>query len=114
MRSEKLSVTKGCNPETLNGLSGLGDLCVTCLSKLSRNYMFGRLIAEGLESQAAQEQIGMVVEGAYTCVSALQLAQKAHIEVPITKAIYAILYEGLNPRDAVKALLQRAIKEEHL
>ena len=110
----KLSVTKGCNPETLNGLSGLGDLCVTCLSKLSRNYMFGRLIAEGLESQAAQEQIGMVVEGAYTCVSALQLAQKAHIEVPITKAIYAILYEGLNPRDAVKALLQRAIKEEHL
>lgn len=110
----KLSITKGCSPETLNGLSGLGDLCVTCLSKLSRNYMFGRLIAEGLESQTAQEQIGMVVEGAYTCVSALQLAQKAHIEVPITKAIYAILYEGLNPRDAVKSLLQRAIKEEHL
>ncbi len=110
----KLSATKGCNPETLNGLSGMGDLCVTCLSKLSRNYMFGRLIAEGLESQVAQEQIGMVVEGAYTCVSALQLAQKAHIEVPITKAIYSILYEGLNPRDAVKSLLQRAIKEEHL
>ncbi len=110
----KLSITKGCSPETLNGLSGLGDLCVTCLSKLSRNYMFGRLIAEGLAPQAAQEQIGMVVEGAYTCVSALQLAQKANIEVPITKGIYAILYEGLNPRDAVKALLQRAIKEEHL
>ena len=110
----KLSITKGCNPETLNGLSGLGDLCVTCLSKLSRNYMFGRLISEGLQSQTAQEQIGMVVEGAYTCVSALQLAQKAQIEVPITQAIYAILYEGLNPRDAVRSLLQRAIKEEHL
>lgn len=110
----KLSVTKGCNPETLNGLSGMGDLCVTCLSKLSRNYMFGRLIAEGLEPRAAQEKIGMVVEGAYTCVSALQLAQKAHIEVPITRAIHAILYEGLDPRDAVKSLLQRAIKEEHL
>ncbi len=110
----KLSSTKGCNSETLNGLSGMGDLCVTCLSKLSRNYMFGRLIAEGLNSQAAQEGIGMVVEGAYTCVSALQLAQKVHIEVPITQAIYSILYESLNPRDAVKALLQRAIKEEHL
>lgn len=110
----KLSVTKGCSPETLNGLAGLGDLCVTCLSKLSRNYMFGRLIADGLGSAGAQEQIGMVVEGAYTCVSALQLAQKAHIEVPITQAVYSILYEGLNPRDAVKALLQRAIKEEHL
>ena len=110
----KLAVTKGCRIETLNGLSGMGDLCVTCLSKLSRNYMFGRLIAEGLTATDAQEKIGMVVEGAYTCVSALQLAQKNKIEVPITQGIYSILYEHLNPRDAVKALLQRAIKEEHL
>lgn len=110
----KLSVTKGARPETLNGLAGLGDLCVTCLSKLSRNYSFGRLIAEGIDPQAAKERIGMVVEGAYTCVSSLQLAQRAHIAVPITQAVYSILYEGLGPRDAVKALLQRAIKEEHL
>lgn len=110
----KLAVTKGCKSETLNGLSGMGDLCVTCLSKLSRNYMFGRLIAEGLTSQEAQEKIGMVVEGAYTCVSALQLAQKNQIDVPITQAIFSILYEGLDPRDAVRSLLQRAIKEEHL
>jgi glycerol-3-phosphate dehydrogenase (NAD(P)+) len=110
----KLSITKGCHAETLNGLAGLGDLCVTCLSKLSRNYTFGRLIAEGLSPEAAREKIGMVVEGAYTTISALQLADKAHIEVPITRAVYAILYEGMNPRDAVKALLQRAIKEEHL
>jgi glycerol-3-phosphate dehydrogenase (NAD(P)+) len=110
----KLSTTKGAKSETLNGLAGLGDLCVTCLSKLSRNYSFGRLIAEGLDPQAAKEKIGMVVEGSYTCVSALQLAQQAHIEVPITQAIYSILYEGMNPRDAVKSLLQRAIKEEHL
>lgn len=110
----KLSVTKGCKAETLNGLSGMGDLCVTCLSKHSRNYLFGHLIAEGLDPQSAKEKIGMVVEGIYTCVSALQLGQKAHIEVPITQAVYSIVYEGLNPRDAVKALLQRAIKEEHL
>jgi glycerol-3-phosphate dehydrogenase (NAD(P)+) len=110
----KLASTTGCRQETLNGLSGMGDLCVTCLSKLSRNYMFGRLIAEGLDAIEAREKIGMVVEGAYSCVSALQLAQKAKIEVPITEAIYAILYEKLDPRDAVRGLLQRAIKEEHL
>lgn len=110
----KLSVTKGCKPETLNGLSGMGDLCVTCLSKLSRNYAFGHLIAEGLDPQSAREKIGMVVEGTYTCVSALQLGQKAHIPVPITQAVFSIIYEGLDPRDAVKSLLQRAIKEEHL
>jgi glycerol-3-phosphate dehydrogenase (NAD(P)+) len=56
----------------------------------------------------------MVVEGTYTCVSALQLAQQAHIDVPITQAVFSILYEDLDPREAVKALLQRAIKEEHL
>lgn len=110
----KLSITKGCKPETLNGLSGLGDLCVTCLSKLSRNYSFGRLIAEGLDPQSAREKIGMVVEGAYTCVSALQLGQKSGVPVPITQAVYSIIYEDMNPHDAVKSLLQRAIKEEHL
>ncbi len=110
----KLSATKGCRSETLNGLAGMGDLCVTCLSKFSRNYTFGRLIAEGLSPEAAREKIGMAVEGAYTCVSALQLAGKVGIDLPITSAVYAILYEGMDPRHAVKSLLQRAIKEEHL
>jgi glycerol-3-phosphate dehydrogenase (NAD(P)+) len=110
----KLSVTKGAKSETLNGLSGLGDLCVTCLSKHSRNYKFGHFMAEGLSPAQAKEAVGMVVEGAYTCVSALQLAKKAGIDVPITQAVYSIIYENMNPRDAVKSLLQRAIKEEHL
>jgi glycerol-3-phosphate dehydrogenase (NAD(P)+) len=110
----KLSVTKKCNPETLNGLAGLGDLCVTCLSKHSRNYTFGHLIAEGLDAQSAKEKIGMAVEGVYTCVSARQLGHKANIPVPITEAVYSIVYEGMNPQKAVHALLQRAIKEEHL
>ena len=110
----KLSALKGCNPETLNGLSGMGDLCVTCLSKLSRNYTFGHLIAEGLDAESAKEKIGMVVEGAYTCVSALQLGKRAQIPTPITQAVYSILYEGLSPQEAVRSLLQRAIKEERL
>ena len=110
----KLAVTKGCKQETLNGLSGMGDLCVTCLSKLSRNYMFGYHIAEGLTPEQAREKIGMVVEGAYSCVSALQLGEKDHIPLPITEAVYAIIYDNLNPHEAVKSLLQRSIKEEHL
>jgi glycerol-3-phosphate dehydrogenase (NAD(P)+) len=111
---KKLSVVKGCKPETLNGLSGMGDLCVTCLSVHSRNYRFGRLIAEGLSPEGARQKIGMAVEGVYTCVSARELARKHHIPVPITEATYAILYEGLDPREAVRVLLTRAIKEEHL
>jgi glycerol-3-phosphate dehydrogenase (NAD(P)+) len=110
----KLSPSKGCNPQTLNGLSGLGDLCVTCLSSLSRNYRFGRLIAEGFSLEDAKIKIGMVVEGAYTCVSARELGMKYDVALPITEAIYRILYEGLSPHEAVKALFQRAIKEEHL
>lgn len=108
----KLSVTKNCNPETFIGLTGFGDLCATCSSKLSRNYMFGRLIGDGLTRGRAQEEINMVVEGAYTCISALQLARKKNIPVPITEAICSILYEQLDPRDAVEALLQRPVKNE--
>ncbi len=110
----KLSITKGCKETTLNGLSGMGDLCVTCLSTHSRNYRFGRCIAEGLTVAEAKAKIGMVVEGMYSVVSALQLAKKHGIPVPITEGVHAIIYHNLNPKDAVKALLQRAIKEEHL
>jgi glycerol-3-phosphate dehydrogenase (NAD(P)+) len=110
----KLAISKGCNEETLNGLSGLGDLIVTCASTLSRNYRFGRLIAKGLSCEEAEKEIGMVVEGAYTVVSAKDLGKKFSVALPITDAIYSILYENLSPKDAVKALLQRAIKEKHL
>ncbi len=110
----KLSVVKDCRPETLNGLSGMGDLCVTCMSVHSRNYRFGRLLAEGLSPEGARQKIGMAVEGIYTCVAARELGRKHGIPVPITEAAYAIIYEGLDPRVAVRTLLQRAIKEEHL
>ncbi len=110
----KLCPVKNCKPETLNGLSGMGDLCVTCMSRLSRNYRFGRLIAEGFSPEGARQKIGMAVEGIYTCVSARELGHKHKIPIPITEATYQIIYDGLDPREAVKSLLQRAIKEEHL
>ena len=110
----KLSSVKNCKRETLYGLSGMGDLCVTCMSVLSRNYRFGKLVAEGFSPEGARQKIGMAVEGIYTCVSARELGEKHQIPVPITEVTYQIIYGGLDPREAVKALLQRAIKEEHL
>lgn len=110
----KLCVVKNCRPETLNGLSGMGDLCVTCMSRHSRNYRFGKLVAEGFSPEGARQKIGMAVEGIYTCVSARELSHKHQIQAPITEVTYQIIYGGLDPREAVKTLLQRAIKEEHL
>ncbi|MFN0065994.1 MAG: NAD(P)H-dependent glycerol-3-phosphate dehydrogenase [Chlamydiales bacterium] len=110
----RLAAVKGCQTETLNGLAGMGDLCVTCLSKYSRNYRFGNLIAQGRSPEEAKKEIGMVVEGTYTCLSAIQLAKKAGIELPIATAVYKVVYEGMEPREAVKMLLQRVTKSETL
>ena len=110
----KLCVVKNCKPQTLNGLSGMGDLCVTCMSQHSRNYRYGRLVAEGFSPEGARQKIGMAIEGIYTCVSARELGRKHDIPIPITEATYSVIFEGMDPREAVKALLQRAIKEEHL
>lgn len=109
----KLAVACGCKADTLNGLSGMGDLSMTCSSSISRNFRFGLLIAAGKTPQEAQEQIKMVVEGVYTAVSALQLSKQHKIPMPITEMVYKIIYEHLAPLEAVKMLMQRPVKEEH-
>ena len=108
----KLAVVQGCKAETLNGLSGMGDLCMTC-SSTSRNFRFGICWPKGVTPDDAQNEIKMVVEGAYTCISALQLSRQSDIPMPITETVYKILYEQLKPRDAVMLLMSRPIKEEH-
>lgn len=110
----KLAVAKGCKPETLSGLSGMGDICLTCGSLISRNCRFGYLLAQGLSPQEAQKKIGMVVEGAYTCVSALQLSKQLNIPMPISEIVYKIVYENLPIPSAIKLLMERTIREEHL
>lgn len=110
----KLAIAADCKPETLNGLSGMGDLCVTCSSSLSRNYRFGLLLAQGIPSTQAQAKIGMVVEGAYTCTSALQLSKQLKVEMPIAEMVYQIIHHDMQPIDAVKGLMRRTVKEEHL
>ena len=110
----KLAPVKKAKPETLYGLAGLGDLCVTSLSDKSRNYQFGQLVASGLGVEAAKEKIGMVVEGSYTVVSAMELSKGSGVPLPITEAVHAIIYGGLSPHEAVKNLFSREIKDENL
>ncbi|EPP34775.1 NAD-dependent glycerol-3-phosphate dehydrogenase family protein [Chlamydia ibidis] len=110
----KLATIMDCRPDTLYGLAGLGDLCTTCFSSLSRNTRFGKLIAEGRTFEQAKAEIGMVVEGAYTALSAHQIAKHHKIEMPITTGIYRVLYENLDLKEAIATLLQRNTKEEYL
>ncbi|AHK63545.1 NAD(P)H-dependent glycerol-3-phosphate dehydrogenase [Chlamydia avium] len=110
----KFATIMDCRPDTLNGLAGLGDLCATCFSTLSRNTKFGKLIARGLTLEQAKKEIGMVVEGAYTALSAHQLANHHNIDMPITTGIYRVLYQNLDIKEAIAELLQRNTKEEYL
>lgn len=110
----KLAVARGSKAETLYGLSGMGDVCLTCGSMISRNCRFGYLLAQGLTPKQAEEEIEMVVEGVYTCVSALQISKQVDIDMPIAETVYKIIYENMRPIDAARALMQRTIKEEHL
>lgn len=110
----KLFIALGCNPDTLNGLAGLGDFVLTCNSPISRNFHFGTLLAQGMRPDEAEKKIAMVVEGVYTCISALQLSKKHHVPMPITEGIGKIIAGEIKPIDAVQALMQRTIKEESL
>ena len=108
----RLALLMGAQPETLAGLAGLGDLVVTCMSQHSRNWRFGSLIGQGNPPQAALQQVGMVVEGYYTVRAAIQLAGKIGCEMPITAAVGGVLFEGLDARRAVEALMGRVPKSE--
>lgn len=110
----KFAAIMDCRPDTLYGLAGLGDLCATCFSSLSRNTQFGKLIAKGYTLEQAKAEIGMAVEGAYTALSAHQLAKYHQIEMPITTGIYRVLYENLDINEGIAMLLQRDTKEEYL
>lgn len=97
---------------TLTGLSGMGDLILTCGENQSRNRRFGVAIGQGQEMSAIKKSIGQVIEGKQTAKLVYQLAQRLQIEMPIVEQVYHILYNGLNPRIAVKTLLERAPTQE--
>lgn len=104
---ERLGLKMGCLPETFSGLAGMGDLIVTATSKHSRNNRCGYLIGQGYKPQNAIKQVGMVVEGVNAIPAALELAEKYDVEMPITKAVDAVINHGLNPKEAVHSLMGR-------
>ena len=102
----------GARKETLAGLSGVGDLIVTCTSVHSRNRQAGILIGQGKSVRQAMEEVGAVVEGYYATKSALELCQKQGVEMPIVSAAYQVLYNNADPRQVVGKLLTRQKKAE--
>lgn len=103
----RLGVKMGASPLTFSGLTGIGDLIVTCTSVHSRNWRAGNLLGKGQNLDEVLENMGMVVEGVRTTKAAYQLAEKYDVNMPITNALYNILFNGVNPKDAVDNLMSR-------
>ncbi len=108
----RLGVALGADPATFAGLTGVGDLIVTCTSMHSRNRRCGIMIGEGMHPHEATEKVGMVVEGMFTTEAAYQLAEKAGVEMPITEQIYKVIQGETNAKDAVEILMGRDRKHE--
>ncbi|MCI7472203.1 MAG: NAD(P)H-dependent glycerol-3-phosphate dehydrogenase [Clostridiales bacterium] len=108
----RLGVAMGGRRETFAGLSGVGDLIVTCTSMHSRNRRCGILIGKGMPAEQAVKEIGAVVEGYYAAANARTLAQKVGVEMPITEAAYQVLYEDKDPRQVIMDLMTRERKHE--
>ena len=109
----RLGVALGGKKETFAGLSGMGDLIVTCTSMHSRNRRAGILIGQGKTAQQAVSELGgAVVEGYYAAASAKRLADRAGVEMPITTGAYEVLYEGADPRHVLERLMARERRDE--
>jgi len=108
----RLGLAMGGNYRTFSGLSGMGDLIVTCGSRHSRNRRAGEMIGQGMTLEETLEKVGMVVEGAYTAKIAYKLAESFQVDMPISKACYRILHEKHDPRDEVFRLMMRGKKHE--
>ena len=108
----RLGVAFGGQPETFTGLTGIGDLIVTCASVHSRNRKAGYLIGQGRTMQQAMDEVQMIVEGVYSAKAGLTLSKKFGIETPIIQAVNQVLFENKNPKQAVDELMQRMKKDE--
>ncbi len=108
----RLGVRLGANPMTFTGLAGVGDLLLTCTSIKSRNYQVGFKLGRGEPLEEILAGMAMVAEGIKTCRAATRLAERLGVEVPLVAALYRILYDGLAPREAIKKLMTRELKDE--
>ncbi len=110
----RLGLARGGRMDTFMGLSGMGDLVVTCYSEHSRNLTAGRMIARGVSVEDCQKKIGQVVEGIPNTLSTYQLARKLDVRTPITDAMYEILYNGKPASQALEELMTRSLREENV
>lgn len=108
----RLGIKMGGKPETFYGLTGIGDLIVTCASVHSRNRKAGYLMGKGYTMREAMDEVQMVVEGVYSAKAALTLAQKYQVEMPIVEQVNKVLFENKNAEEAVKELMIRDKKME--
>ncbi len=108
----RLGVAMGAKIETFYGLTGIGDLIVTCASVHSRNRKAGYLIGQGLTMQQAMDEVKMVVEGVYSAKAAMELAEKYQVEMPIVEQVNKVLFEDKDPKEAVNELMVRDRKKE--
>lgn len=108
----RLGTAMGAEEKTFYGLTGLGDLIVTCGSKHSRNRRAGEMIGKGFTIEEAKKEIGMTIESVDNIDVAYSLSKKYNIEMPIVEAVYNVLYNGLKPTDAVDQLMTRTLKDE--
>ncbi|MBR4579386.1 MAG: NAD(P)-dependent glycerol-3-phosphate dehydrogenase [Oscillospiraceae bacterium] len=108
----RLGLAMGCREETFAGLAGIGDLFVTASSPHSRNYRCGQLIGRGLSPEAAAAEIGMVVEGINALPAAAVLSERYRVEMPITRALYGVVFASADPRKAVLSLMARDTRSE--
>ena len=109
----RLGMTLGAKQETFAGLSGVGDLIVTCCSMHSRNRRAGILIGKGKTAQEAMQEVGATVEGYYATEAGYHLAKQQGVSMPITEAMYEVLYNGLPATEGIKLLLGRPRRGEH-
>lgn len=108
----RLGISLGAQPYTFSGLTGMGDLIATCTSVHSRNWRAGNMLGKGASLEKVLNEIGMVVEGVRTTKAAYQLAQKQQVDMPITEALYSVLFENISPKEAVDILMHRTKKHE--
>ncbi|MCA1054650.1 NAD(P)H-dependent glycerol-3-phosphate dehydrogenase [Rossellomorea aquimaris] len=108
----RLGTKMGANPLTFSGLAGIGDLIVTCTSVHSRNWRAGNMLGKGHKLQEVLDNMGMVVEGVRTTKAGYQLAQKYDVSMPITKALYEVLFNDVDAKEAVDHLMSRGKTNE--
>ena len=109
----RLALKMGAKYETLSGLTGIGDLIVTCASKHSRNRKAGMLIGEGCTMDEAMKEVKMVVEGVYSAKAAMELSKKYNVSMPIIEQVNEVLFDGKSAKEAVMDLMLRDKKPEH-